>query len=158
MVTTRAGLVWAVALAASLAVNGHTCKRLGEIEERERGKDGTIAELRKEPEWLGKIMAGFEDERRGIEDIRKAARQGVRDEMRANPVFRAWADGKLPSSVAAGVAAGAAAGAAADGRLLGKTRARSHKTHAAAGADNGGGASGLDRENQRGPSGVRAGS
>lgn len=95
-------LVFGLALVASVALNGHMCKRVGEVEERERGKDEVIAELRKEPEWVNKVTVRHESERADIEAVRKAARQGVRDELRTNPVFKAWAGNMLPSSVSSG--------------------------------------------------------
>ena len=144
--TDKAALVWALLLTASLAANGHSCKKLGEAEAREKGKDAVIAELRNEPEWLGKIMAGFEHERTCIEDIRRAARQGVREEMRSNPVFRTWADGLLPSSVGP------------DGGLLGQTRPGGTTAHAAPITHDGAANAAVDGNNQRGSPGVRAGS
>lgn len=135
--TDRAAWVFALLLAASLAINGYSCKRLGEAEAREKGKDEAIAELRKEPEWLGKITAGFENERADIEEFRKAARQGVRDEIRSNPVFKAWAAHKLPSSVAPG------------GGLLGQTRPGGNPAHATAITHDGAAAAVVDGNNKR---------
>ena len=135
--TDRPFLMLGLALAASLALNGHQCKRMGAIEERERGKDEVIAELRKEPEWLGKVLVQHAVEQVDIEAVRKAARRGVREEIRANPVFKTWHGGLLPASVAPG------------GGLLGAARPGSHPADAAGAAPPGAAGPGLAGNDQR---------
>ncbi len=139
-----------LALAAAALILGllyrSAASELAEAVAREKSKDAVIAALRNEPAWIGKIMTGFEHERTDIEDIRKAARRGVRDELRASPLFRAWASGALPAAVAPG------------GGLLGAARAGNHPADASPSASAGTSRAGLDGDDERRPAGIRAGS
>ncbi len=135
--TAAPSLVLGALLAASLALNGHMCKRVIEAGERERGKDEVIAQLRREPEWLGKVLVRHEEETIDIESVRDAARQGVRDAMRSDPAYRDWAGGLLPAAVVPG------------GGLLGKAGSPSRPDRAPGLAPAGAARPAMDGKNQQ---------
>lgn len=105
-------------LVASVALNGHQCTRIGEVEERERGKDAAIAQLKKEPEWLGKILAELNRDKNDIDSREEQRRQETKTEFRTNPETKSWGDTRLPDRVRAG------------GGLLGKTRSGGNQVDA----------------------------
>ncbi|CAK7067563.1 MAG: hypothetical protein DELT_01715 [Desulfovibrio sp.] len=129
-----------VALAASLACNIHAYKQIGTIEERARGKDAVIEQLRAESALTDTVTVQHATETTDIADFRKTLRAELRAAF-CDPSFQAWAGTFLPSGVAAGASSG--------GGLLGAARPGSDTGNAPALPAAGTTGSGLDGENQR---------
>lgn len=124
-------------LVASVALNGHQCTRIGEVEERERGKDAAIAQLKKEPEWIGKVLAGLNNDKTEIDLREEKRRQETKKEFRNNPETKSWGDTLVPDRVRPG------------GGLLGKTRSGGNQAGPSGSVDAGTAVPGMDRGNKR---------
>lgn len=130
-------IILGLLLAASLALNGHQCTRIGEVEERERGKDAAIAQLKKEPEWLGKVLAGLNSDKNDIDSREEQRRQETKVEYRTNPETKSWGDTRLPDRVRAG------------GGLLGKTRSGGNQVDSSGSVDARAAVPGMDGGDKR---------